>query len=87
MLDESICDFSGVRSMLLLLFYFLVENPVSRHTSLALKLRAVCRKWDIDIAFPVLVYKTSVFCDGCTEWAKQPAKFMLLVLFPCFKTL
>ena len=32
MLDESICHFRGVGSVLLLLFYFLMENHVSNHS-------------------------------------------------------
>ena len=28
MVDEAICHFRGVRSILSLLFYFLMENPV-----------------------------------------------------------
>ena len=30
MLDESICHFRGVWSVLLYLFYYLIENPVSK---------------------------------------------------------
>ena len=30
MMDESICHFRGIRSILSLLFYFLMENPVRK---------------------------------------------------------
>ena len=34
MLDESICHFTGVRSILSLLFYLLFENPLSKQCRL-----------------------------------------------------